>query len=196
MLHKWFFDILILALSVVKKLWVVFDGLFSHGGQWSWSFPGFVSIPTNPASSIAKWTTAPQELFLKFDWILLSLNTDVSFSLQSVNDEKGTIANDHIRTLCTMERRVFRSYIAAFWQRIKAGRREVPMESLWHLRSESTKEIDLMSTKIVLGIWRCRGRISLAQFLKPPIGKWCLFSHACPCSQQSLSSQQLFQWGR
>ncbi len=51
--------------------------------------------------------------------------------------------------------------------------------------------IYLMSEKIVQGICCCRGRVS-----KTSNQKWCLFSHACPCSQQSLSSQTLFQWGR
>ena len=42
-------------------------------------------------------------------------------------------------------------------------------------------------------LWRAR-RLGLHS--KTSNQERCLFSHACPCSQQSLSSQQLFQWGR
>ena len=42
-------------------------------------------------------------------------------------------------------------------------------------------------------LWRGR---RLGSHSKTSNQERCLFSHACPCSQQSLSSQQLFQWGR
>lgn len=108
----------------------------------------------------------------------------------------GTANIDTFLSL-TWYQSVFRSCSAAFWHGGDLHNffaRGIPLTSRI---GEHKGRIDLMSEKIVLGMCRCLSRArQLGSVSKTSNQKRCLFSHACPCSQQSLSSQQLFQWGR
>lgn len=103
--------------------------------------------------------------------------------------------------LSTIKTTAFRSCSAAFWhnsQHIRAERetyvKKIPMESLWDSGLENTKE-ELIWNDSTDDMAPSQAR-QLGSVSNISNQKWCLFSHACPCSQQSLSSQQLFQWGR
>lgn len=114
-----------------------------------------------------------------------------------------SIVDDYIRALCAIEPTAFRSCSAAFWhdsQRIRVCGRPVWKKFPWN-------PFDIRDRRAQRRNWfderkDCTGDMSLSRVRqlgsvsKTSNQKRCLFSHACPCSQQSLSSQKLFQGGR